>query len=432
MIESPCSVRILGTQLLTLKPWSPTTAFPKPKHIDIVLDGPQPPVPVDLGTHPPHGIGILSLDELRSLPQPSIPCDSYPLPRLRATLRVFIPRPVADPPTSDFATERSRYAAWALLGTPLSRPNLVGMFELSIVHYLEGIKEKKIHHKYFFAVAKAFGGPHGWVDWLLGTLVGLPALREKALHGRIITQKALDSVPRVGNGPESDVVGLYCLEGAILARFLASGYPGKYGGVSWSKVFARSATEVTKRVRKQRGVGKRIQRHTCPVWRAKEGMALYKEGMDLPEFDNIDWFFSHVQMYSFEELDKIVTKIADFPEFKGKADLARIAWSVVVRCEFVVFTALGHYCSPLIVQEASKRDLLLAPFTANTFNRGSPLARCGSLFNPVTGAAAGKIVGKIANKVKHRATWAKTKLPGWTGGTSYVVSCAVPALWFQS
>jgi hypothetical protein len=63
-------------------------------------------------------------------------------------------------------------------------------------------------------------------------------------------------------------------------------------------------------------------------------------------------------MYSFEELDKIVTKTTDFPEFKGKADLARIAWSVVVRCEFVVFTALGHYCSLLIVQEASKRDLV--------------------------------------------------------------------------
>lgn len=43
-----------------------------------------------------------------------------------------------------------------------------------------------------------------------------------------------------------------------------------------------------------------------------------------------------------------------------------------------MFAAPGWFHTPLMVEEAAKRDLLVAPHTGKSLNRGSPLAPAGT------------------------------------------------------
>lgn len=113
---------------------------------------------------------------------------------------------------------------------------------------------------------------------------------------------------------------LVCGGRGCLGLGLAATFSGVYGEVAFSATRKRASSAAGTSRRKEVRAGQRVQYHMCPIWRAKYFKnALYRYGIDLKEFDGLEFVFTHAQVYSFEELDRIAEKISKSSLFRGPA-----------------------------------------------------------------------------------------------------------------
>lgn len=116
--------------------------------------------------------------------------------------------------------------------------------------------------------------------------------------------------------------------------------------------------------------------------------------MDVPEFKHLDHFYGLYQAVPFSDADAFVDKISTWPMFPGQPNPHVIHRVLFNRIEWLLCVALGLFSTALIVEEAKKRRLRMAPHATNMLNRGSPLAPCGNVYNSGTAKAASLLARK--------------------------------------